>query len=106
MTESLRMSHRRDSDLTARITGLEVRLARRSAEVEMLKAAVAACQADARRTPSPPATPQVGDRGTPLIEKPLMPSICPPCGSVCRRIAAGYAWSGSCSRLASPVAGL
>lgn len=50
----------RDSDLTARITGLEVRLARRSAEVEMLKAAVAACQADARRTPSPPGTPQVG----------------------------------------------
>lgn len=50
---------RRDSDLTERITGLEVRLARRSAEVQMLKAAVAAVQAHAR-PPSPPAAPEVG----------------------------------------------
>ena len=60
----------RDSDLTARITGLEVRLARRSAEVEMLKAAVAACQADAE-TPSPPATPQVNTYSPQACNHPL-----------------------------------
>lgn len=55
----------RDSDLTARITGLEVRLARRSAEVEMLKAAVLACTADCPSSvnaPSPPVTPQVSPK--------------------------------------------
>jgi hypothetical protein len=91
------MSICRDSDLTARITGLEVRLARRSAEVEMLKAAVAACQ-DARRTPSPPDTPQVGHKNMPVIAGTIhrLLSICPPLVTSLHTLcclAAGCSWS-------------